>query len=69
MGSIGDSSCKTSSIKYAMEQVPVDAVYFLPKLKQATHPFTSPIPRCDDAVQDINTEANVFIAVYMDSVY
>ena len=33
------------------------------KLNQFTCPFTFPIPRCDGAVQDINPEANYFIAV------
>ena len=33
------------------------------KLNQVTFPFYLPIPRCDDAVQDIDTEANRFIDV------
>ena len=39
------------------------------KLNQFTRPFTFPIPRCDDSVQDIYTKANYFIAVEMDSCY
>ena len=38
-------------------------------LNQITMPFTFPIPRCDDAVEDINPEASHFIAVDMDSGY
>ena len=37
------------------------------KMNQVTHLFTFPIPRCDDAVQDIDTEAKYFISVHMDS--
>ena len=39
------------------------------KLNQFTRPFTFTVPRCDDAVQYINTEANYFIAVDMYSGY
>ena len=39
------------------------------KLNQVTRIFTFPIPRCDDAVQDIYTEENHFSAVYTDSGY
>ena len=39
------------------------------KMNQVTRPFTFPIPRCDDAVQNIDTEAKPFISVYMDSRY
>ena len=39
------------------------------KLNQVNHPFTLPINRCDDALQDIDTEAKYFIAVDMDSGY
>ena len=39
------------------------------KLNQVTCPFNFPIPRCDDAVQDIDTEENYFIAVDMDIGY
>ena len=39
------------------------------KLNQVTWPFTFPIPRCDDAVQDIDIEDKYFIAVDMDSGY
>ena len=38
-------------------------------LNHVTRPFTFPIPRCDGSVKDIDTEANYFIAVYMDSGY
>ena len=37
------------------------------KLNQVTRPFTVSIPLCDDALQDIDTEAKYFISVYMDS--
>ena len=36
------------------------------KLNQVIHPFAFPIPCCDDAVQDIVTEAKYFIAVEKD---
>ena len=39
------------------------------KLNQVTRPFKYPIPRCDDAVEDIDPEAKWFIAVDMDSEY
>ena len=39
------------------------------KLNQVTCPFSSPIPRCDDVVQDIDTEINYFIDVETDSGY
>ena len=39
------------------------------KLNRVTRPFTFPIPHCDDAVQDIDTEANYLIAVEMYSGY
>ena len=39
------------------------------KLNHITRPFTFPILFCDDAVQDIDTEAKCFIAVDIDSVY
>ena len=39
------------------------------KMNQVTRPFAFPIPRCDDAVQDIDTEAMYFISVYMESGY
>ena len=39
------------------------------KLNQVTHLFAFPIPRCDDTLQYIDTEANYFIAVDMDSGY
>ena len=39
------------------------------KLNQVTRPFTFPIPCCDDAVQDINTEAKYFIDVGMETGY
>ena len=35
------------------------------KLNQVTCPVAFPIPRCDNAVQNIDTEANYFIAVDM----
>ena len=69
MGSIGGSSCKTTSIKCAMARVPVETACVLPKLNQVTRPFIFPIPRCDDSVQYIDIEANYFIAVDMDSGY
>ena len=52
-----------------MAQVPVEDVCFLTKMNQVTLPFAFPIPLCDDAVQDIDTEANYFIDVDMDSGY
>ena len=39
------------------------------KLNQVNFPFAFPVPLCNDSVQDINTEANYFISVYMDSEY
>ena len=39
------------------------------KLNQVDHPFSFPIPRCDDVVQDIDTEKKYFISVYMDIGY
>ena len=39
------------------------------KLNQVAPPFIFPIPRFDKAVQDIDTEENYFIAVYMYSGY
>ena len=39
------------------------------KLNQVNSPFDLPVTRCNDSVQDINTEANYFIAVEMDSGY
>ena len=39
------------------------------KLNQVTHPFTFPIPCCDDALQDIDTEEKYFIDMDMDSGY
>ena len=39
------------------------------KQNQVTRPFTFFISCCDDTVQDIDTEANYFIAVDMDSGY
>ena len=39
------------------------------KINQVTRPLNFPIPRWYDAVQDIDTEANNYIAVYMDSGY
>ena len=38
-------------------------------LNQATRPFTFTIHLCDDAVQDINTEAKYFIDVGMETGY
>ena len=38
-------------------------------LNQVTRPFAFPIPRCDDAVQEIDTEANCIIDVDMGSGY
>ena len=37
------------------------------KRNQVIRPFILPIYRCDDSVQDIDTEENYFIAVDMDS--
>ena len=39
------------------------------KLNQVTFPFTFPIPFCDEAVQEIDTEAKYFISVDTDSGY
>ena len=39
------------------------------KMNQVTCPFTFPILRCDDAVQDIDTEAKSFIDAETDSGY
>ena len=38
-------------------------------LNQITCPFAFSIPYCDDAVQDIHTEAMFLIAMYIDSGY
>jgi hypothetical protein len=39
------------------------------RLNQVTRPFAFPMPRCDDAVKDIDTEAKYFIAIDLDSGY
>ena len=39
------------------------------RLNQLTKPFAFPIPRCDDAVEDIDTEAKYFIVIDLDSGY
>ena len=39
------------------------------KLNQVTCPFALPIPHCGNSAQDIDTEANYFIDVDMDSDY
>jgi len=39
------------------------------RLNQVTRPFTFPMPRCDDAVEEIDADAKFFIAVDMDSGY
>ena len=39
------------------------------KLNEVTKSLNLPIPHCDDAVQDIDTEAKYFISVDMDSGY
>ncbi len=39
------------------------------KLNAVTKPFTFPIPRCDDAVNDVDPKAQYFIAIDMDSGY
>ena len=39
------------------------------KLNQVTRPYAFPIPRCNDAVEDIDTEAKFFIAIDLDSGY
>ena len=39
------------------------------RLNQVTRPFAFPMPRCDDAVEDIDTEAKFFIAIDLDSGY
>ena len=39
------------------------------KLNQVTKPYAFPIPRCNDAVDNINTEAIFFIAIDLDSGY
>ena len=69
MGGTGGSSCKTASGKCDIEQVTVEAVFFLSKLNQVTSPFSFPFPYCYDAVQDISTEAKYFITVNIDSGY
>ena len=66
---IGGSSCQSTPRKYAMARVPVEAMYILPKLNQVTCPFSFPIPRCDDAVKDIDTEEKYFFVVDMESGY
>ena len=42
MGSIGGSSCKTTSMKYAMALVPVEVVCFLPKTEPVHLPIYLP---------------------------
>ena len=39
------------------------------RLNQVTNPFAFPIPRCDNAVEGIGTEAKCFIAIDFDSGY
>ena len=39
------------------------------KMNQVTRPFTLPIPLCDFAVKEIDTEEKYFIAVDIDSSY
>ena len=60
--------------KPGQENVPVDQFKWrlcisYRKLNQVTKPYTFPIPRCDDAVEEIGTYACFFIAVNMDSGY
>ena len=69
MGRIGGSSCQTTSRKCATVRILVEACVSYRKLNQVTCQFTFPILFCDDAVQDIYTEANHFIAVDMKSRY
>ena len=69
MGRISGSSCQTSSRKYGMSRVPVEAVCVIPKTEPVHSAIRLPITCCDDAVQDIDTEENYFIAVDMNSGY
>ena len=39
------------------------------KLNAITKPFQYPIPRCDDAVEEIDTQARYFISIDLDSGY
>ena len=39
------------------------------RLNQVTRPFAYPIPRCDDAVEEIPSWAKYFIAIDLDSGY
>ena len=62
---IGGSGCKTTSRQFSMSQIPLDAMCVSDqKLDQVTRPFT-----CNESVQEINTEANYFIAVGVYSGY
>ena len=47
-----------------MEQVPVEAVCVLPKTETGTCPSSLHISCCNDALQELYTEAENFIAVY-----
>ena len=69
MGSIDGSSGKTISIKCARKDYEWRLCVSNQKLNQVNRPFTFPIPRYDDAVQDIDIQAKYFIAVDMDSGY
>ena len=69
MGSIGGSSCKTTPGKFPWHKYQWRLCVSYQKLNQVNSPFDLPVTRCNDSVQDINTEANYFIAVEMDSGY
>ena len=69
MRSIGGSSCKTTSKNVPCNKYQWRLCVSYQKLNQVTCPLTFPIPFCDDAVQDIDSEAKYFIAVDMYSGY
>ena len=69
MGSTGGSIRKTTSRHFPWRKYQWRLCVSYQKLKQFTHQFAFPIPLCDYAVQDIDTEAKYFIAVGMYSGY
>ena len=69
MGGISGSGCKTTSINVPWHEYQWRLCVSYQKLNQFTRPFIFLVPCIDDAVQDIDTEANYFIEVDMDSGY
>ena len=69
MKSTGGYNCKTTSKTCALYECQWRLCVFYQKLKHVTRTFDFLLHRCDDAVKEVNTEANYFIAVDMDSDY